>query len=1420
MVVKYSRVGEEENLAQDASKLAPKEALEEAFPQGFAPCPELSLPWYRKMTFSWVKPLLAAGYVKPVTSDNLWDLHSELKGECISKEMISFWERHQHRHRALWIVIFKTFSSEIRRSFCLRLFTLLFALVTPLLLKLLLSYVQQAESGSLWVGLGLALLLLIDTSVQAVTIHWFYWCGLKMGMRARAGLITLVHRKCLSISSASKQATSVGAVVNLASVDADNLLYFIWDKLAELWASPVHIIVVLAMLFWFLGVSAIPGVSLMVLSVPLHAAISRQDALNQTASMESCDRRIRLMSELLLAIKLVKLYAWEQFFDAQIAEARRRELLSLKRSAHLAAWSRLLSSVTPLLVSLASFGTFVSLGNSLDPVTAFTCLSLFNSLKTPLLSLPYALKSFVCCLVSVNRIERFLKSEDKDEYVIPSDVKQIPLSVDVGGDKHGSIGERTKQSNTTCDSGVIRMANSSAASGADKRFSADALNLRCEIRNGYFLWSSEGCGTVSDDMLLSATLQDVNVCFPPGKLTCVVGKVGSGKSSLLLALLGEIRKLQGAVTTPLNVAFTSQQAWLRNESARDNILFCRPFEKARYELAVRSCCLEQDFAAWSQKDDTEIGEQGVSLSGGQKQRLALARAVYANADCYLLDEPLAAVDAHVGKLLFHECITNALSGSTRIMVTHQLQFIPQADYIVVCEEGRIAHQGTYEQLKSKVDFTTIVKQKAEELNIEPSHHKPLNDAATYPVHVDSLRSPVQSSDHVGEIQVVRKISFNQESSDELDGDPIHVKAELPLNQDRTHFRAWTNDSVTSPGRPLVPRIRPSQVTEEPAADLFETSAKETQSKGPVWAYVNENPTGAVGNEVYRAYYAASGGLKGMALVIAAFLGCQLVVTGSDYWLVFWSNSSKDADHRDSFYIRGYAFWLVALGVLVIYRSVVSATATLRASVTIHQRLFNGILYAPQHFFDTTPSGRILNRCSKDQEIIDKHLPEVIQDVLFCGITTLGAVAVVMVVAPLAVPLLLVIGYIYFRVQAYYRPTSRELKRIEASLRAPIYSHVSATLMGLQIVRAFGHRQVFFQQCIEKLNANTRMYIYAFAVNRWLGVRLEMIGNLVIFTAAVFAVLMKDSVGTGFAGLVLSSVLSLSGNLNWFVRQLSEMEVQMNAVERVLQYCQLPSEGQRVNRSLNLPANWPQEGRVQFNNLVIRYREDMPPVLHGVTCSIQSREKVGVVGRTGAGKSTFALALFRIVEPTSGSIEIDGVNISSMGLADLRSRLSIIPQDPVLFTGSIRSNLDPFEQFTDSEIWSALVRVHLQPLVEQLPLKLHARVEENGDNFSVGQRQLLCVCRAVLKRSVILVMDEATAALDFHTDQLIKELIRKEFSRCTVITIAHRLDTIVDSDRVMVFDKGRLAEFDRPAVLMRQPHSLFAKLTADAKHLAD
>uniref|UniRef100_A0A671T6J1 ATP-binding cassette, sub-family C (CFTR/MRP), member 2 n=1 Tax=Sinocyclocheilus anshuiensis TaxID=1608454 RepID=A0A671T6J1_9TELE len=1169
--------------------------------------PEARATFLSRITFNWFNSMVIKGYKRPLVQEDMWDLNEKDSSQAICQGFEDIMAIELKKYPNSWLVptIAKTFKGVLLESAFFKLIQDLLSFASPQLLKLMISFTQDKSSHA-WTGYLYAVLLLVVAFLQSVILQQYFQRCFILGMKVRTALMAAVYKKALVVSNDSRKESTAGEIVNLMSADAQRF-NDVTNFIHLLWSCPLQIALAIAFLWIELGPSVLAGLLVMVLMVPINGWLATKSRKLQKEILMKHYKRMKIVNDILNGIKVLKYYAWESSFEAQVQEIREQELKVMRKFAYLSSMEPISYIISHLQVSLATFAVFVSVSpdNILDAEKAFTSISLFNILRFPLAMLPQ--------LISI----------------------------------------------------MVQMLSSLLELGA-----------AVSMTDGTYAWERE----------TEPVLKNVSLDIKPGRLVAVVGAVGSGKTSLISALLGELHSLKGRINIKGSVAFVPQQAWIQNATLKDNVLFGSDVNEERYRSVVEGCALGPDLDLLPGRDQTEIGEKGINLSGGQKQRVSLARAVYSSADVYFLDDPLSAVDSHVGKHLFERVIgpKGLLKDKTRILVTHGISFLPYVDEIVVLVNGVVSEVGSYDGLRaSKGAFSEFLETVSLRKN-------------------SSVRSKKDSGDKKGQ-------------------------------------------------------------------RLIEKEAMET---------------GRVKFSVYLQYLRS----MGWCLVTWSFLFYfiqNVAIIGQNVWLSDWTDDSVEyfnttyPNHIRDTRIGVFGALGVAQGFLVFLGTILLADGSISASRTLHTSLLSNILKVPMMFFDTTPSGRIVNRFAKDIFTVDEMIPMSFRSWILCLLGVLGTLFVICLATPIFTAVVVPMAVIYYFVQRFYVATSRQLRRLDSVSRSPIYSHFGETVSGLSVIRAYGHQQRFLKQNEDTIDQNLKSVYPWIVSNRWLAMRLESLGNLVVFFSALFAVISRDSLNSGLVGLSISYALNVTQTLNWLVRMTSELETNIVAVERVREYVEIKNEAPWITTN-HPPDDWPTDGNIHFENYKVRYRPELELILHGITCDIQSTEKIGLVGRTG--KSSLTNCLFRIIEASEGQILVDGIDISTLGLHDLRSRLTIIPQDPVLFSGTLRMNLDPFEKSSDEEIWTVLELAHLKDYVRGLPTGLQHEVSEGGENLSVGQRQLLCLARALLRKSRILILDEATAAVDLETDDLIQNTIRTEFSHCTVLTIAHRLNTILDSSR--------------------------------------
>uniref|UniRef100_A0A0P4ZLR4 ABC-type glutathione-S-conjugate transporter n=1 Tax=Daphnia magna TaxID=35525 RepID=A0A0P4ZLR4_9CRUS len=1339
------------------------------------PCPEEAASFLNVITYTWLDSLIWKGYRKPLETTDLWDLNNKDKSKSVVPRFEKHWQKALSKQAkkpsepkatygaenggvsfkpspstkkivSVLPALCKTFAPEFLLGSLLKLMQDLLAFVSPQILSLLIGFVEDPTQES-WKGYLYAIILTLTAMLQTMILGQYFQRMFVVGMQIRTSIVSSIYRKAIKISNSSRKESTVGEIVNLMSVDAQRLMD-LTTYLNMLWSAPLQIALAIYFLYQILGPSVFAGLGVMILLIPVNGVLANATKKLQIQQMKYKDKRVKMMSEILSGIKVLKLYAWEPSFQAQVEEIRSKEIDVLKRAAYLNAGTSFIWTCAPFLVTLATFAVYVTSDPShiLDAKKAFVSLTLFNLLRFPMSMFPMLVVSFVQASVSIKRLNKFMNADELDPNSVSHETTQSAISVEKGS----------------------------------------------------FAWS-QGEPPI---------LKDINIEIKPGKLVAVVGQVGAGKSSLISAILGEMEKLSGKVNTNGRIAYIPQQAWIQNCSLRNNILFGKGYNESVYNKVINACALKPDLAMLPGGDNTEIGEKGINLSGGQKQRVSLARSVFSDMDVYLLDDPLSAVDSHVGKHIFDEVIgpKGLLKSKTRLLVTHGITFLPQVDQIVVLKDGEVSEIGSYKELLAqKGAFAEFLLQHLEDEGTDED----------IPDELAEIKQELENT--MGKEEFARQISRQRVASESQSQHSENAENRpMIASPDRSLSRSSSTTSMEKSGGSLRRR---SSAKDRKSVDAGAPAANPNNNK---LIEAEKTETGKVNSKVYIHYMRSIGGwLTFITLVL--YILYQSFAVYSNIWLAKWSEAGNTTtknhtiEQQRDIYLGVYGALGFGQAIFLLFGTITIALGCLEASSILHEGMIARTFRLPMSHFDTTPIGRIVNRFAKDVDVVDNLIPSSIRTALLCFLSVVSTILVIGVGTPIFFAVAIPIGVLYYWIQNVYVATSRQLKRLESVSRSPIYSHFGETLTGATVIRAYGQEQRFIKESESRVDINQVCYYPSIVANRWLSVRLETIGNLVVLFASLFAVIEREkgTMDPGYVGLSITYALSITQTLNWFMRMTSEVETNIVAVERIKEYSEAVQEASWDHGKREPPNTWPEKGKVSFEKYEVRYREGLDLVIKGISCEIEGGEKVGIVGRTGAGKSSLTLALFRIIEAAAGKITIDGIDIADLALHKLRSRLTIIPQDPVLFSGTLRMNLDPFNSYSDEDVWTALEHAHLKTFVKSLPAGLEHEASEGGENLSVGQRQLICLARALLRKTQVLILDEATAAVDLETDDLIQATIRKEFKEGTVITIAHRLNTILDSNRVMVLDKGEIKEYAPPDELLANKNSLFYSMARDA-----
>ncbi|KAK8001793.1 hypothetical protein PG991_014015 [Apiospora marii] len=1312
---------------------------------------EYNAGFLSRLTFQWMAPLMNVGYKRQLEPNDIWTVNPDRSAEKLTaKFQASFnrrvekkeknplvWALHETFFLEFWIGGFCQFGSSI------------FQVMSPFTLRYLIQFSQDAYVASqrgdppphIGAGVGLVIGVTVMQLLQSMGVNHFIYRGMMIGGQVRGVLIGTIFEKSMIISGRARAGGEKaknpseeslgekggdqekknekkdkkkakkgkgppvndgtgwnnGKIVNLMSVDTYRI-----DQASALfhmiWTAPITCIITLVVLLINLTYSALAGFALLVIGVPVLTRAIRSLFRRRGVINKITDERVGLTQEILSSVRFVKYFGWESAFLERLTEIRNREIHAIQILLAIRNAINAVSMSLPIYASMLSFIVYSRTHPNLPPAQVFSSLALFNGLRMPLNLLPLVIGQVVDAWQSLQRCEQFLLSEEQeDEAVIKPD-----LDVAVQVNDASFTWERT----TTQDPDKAKANATKKGGKSAPPPSADDTSTLVEEREPF-------------------KLHGLNFEVGRNELIAVIGGVGSGKTSLLSALAGDMRKTSGEVVLGANRAFCPQYAWIQNATLRQNILFGKDMDRKWYNEVIEACALQPDLDMLPNGDATEIGERGITISGGQKQRLNIARAIYYDADIVIMDDPLSAVDAHVGRHIFDNAIAGLLKDKCRILATHQLWVLNRCDRIIWMEGGKIQAVDTFANLMAN----------------DPGFQKVMETTAVEEKHEEE-----------------------------------------------------------------------EAVVEEKTA---ETKDKKKKKRAPGLMQAEERAVASVPWSVYGDYVRAAGSILLAPLVFLTLITSQGANIATSLWLSYWTSDKFGLS--SGVYIGIYA-GLGTLQALLMFAFSIELTifGTTASKALLRQAVFR-TLRAPMSFFDTTPLGRITNRFSRDVDVMDNNLTDAMRMYFLTLATIISVFALIIAFFYYFVIALVPLAIIFILAASYYRSSAREVKRFESVLRSVVFAKFGEGLSGVSSIRAYGLKDKFVTELRQSIDEMNSAYYLTFSNQRWLSMRLDTIGNLLVFTTGILVVTARFSVNPSIGGLVLSYILSIVQMLQFTVRQLAEVENGMNAVER-LQYYGNQLEQEAPEHTVEVRPSWPEKGEIVFDNVEMRYRADLPLVLKGMNMHVMGGERVGIVGRTGAGKSSIMSTLFRLVELSGGHITIDGLDISTLGLHDLRSRLAIIPQDPTLFRGTVRGNLDPFNEHTDLELWSALRQADLVPPDARLEdkkdparINLDSVVEEDGLNFSLGQRQLMALARALVRGARIIVCDEATSSVDMETDDKIQGTIANGFRGCTLLCIAHRLRTIIGYDRICVMDAGRIAELDSPLNLWKREDGIFRSM---------
>ena len=1374
--------------------------------------PEFASSYFSHFLFLWVNPLFVAGNDTtrpPLSSSDLFPLSDIDDPSLVSSKFEELLQKHQKggSKNAVYAALKEQFWNQIFWSGIVKVVNSTLQFIPPIMLNFFLRWVEDAANKreiNPWEGWVWACALFLVLSCRTLTENNYFHRVVRIGFQMRNAITTTVYRKSLRLSPVAKQDTPTGQIINLMQLDATRIdsmmlqFHVCWDGMYQ-------IIGYMALLIYYLNVSALSGLAALLILIPLNGHAMVLMMKYRRSIVAANDNRVKVTNESLQGIRAIKLYNWEEFFINKIIGIRNEELKAIRAYGVQSSYNSMLMSTAPILVSIITLMVFAGTGGDFSSATVFTAIAILNSLRFPLMFYPMVISQLADAKTSLDRLNKFCNAEEVGDdakadalaaslgnaLVSVTDAKETQTVVaavltpsaqlafaapdsDVGvrvesatffWENPDKRRERLKLKEEEEEKEKKKKAAAAAAaakkSGATTTTTNPTSSVSSEVKKSDSSAPEKKVIPTLSDKPQAPALANIDFAIPKGQLWAVVGSVGCGKSALISSILGELSKVAngGRVFVNGRIAYVPQSAWVLNASLKRNTTFAGEAhgvgkglsvedKEALYQKVVDVCQLRQDLEQLPSGDQTEIGERGINLSGGQKQRVSLARAAYSDADIFLFDDPLSALDAEVGKAIFEGCIRKHLSGKTRILVTNALQYLQACDGIIWLEAGsdgvgRITHAGSFNELMSTVpSFATMM---------DAFGHK-----------TEAVEKPISTQ---------------------------------------------KDEAVKNGGKGAT---KPSEVS---------TVAIKSDS-GKTMMTVEDKAEGAVSGQVYLRYIRAGGPtVLVITCILISLILNQVSQLASQWWITYWVKDKTYIDHGKDFYFGIFALLGFAAALTSFVRVLVLQLIGVVASRNLHNNMLTSILHAPMAFFDTTPIGRIIARFSKDMDSLDMMMPQQLGMFWFCVFNIAGTFAAVIFATPWFAIACIPVVIFYIRVMNYFRNVMREIKRLDSTTRSPIYALFSETLGGLSVIRAYGLAEDFSIQNEKLVSGNVSAWYTLKACDRWLSVRLEILGQVVVLLAALLAVgtsvnSRADGTASGLAGFSLSYAMAITGLMNWTVRTAAELEAQATSVERVAHYtdnvAQEPMEKPSATRKEEIvPTVWPSKGSIEFSKYKMKYRETTPEVLHGVSFTIKGGNKIGVVGRTGSGKSSLMVSLCRLIEDQchTGQILIDGVDIDGLGLNTLRSVLAIIPQEPVLFSGTLRSNVDPTELAKDdAEIWQVLDRVGLRATVERLKGGLDATVSEFGDSLSAGQRQLVCLARVLLRKCKIVLLDEATSSVDFATDALMQSVIKEAFADATILVIAHRINTIIECDKILSMADGQVAEYAHPHELLEKNES--------------
>ena len=1303
-------------------------------------------------------------------------------------------------------------------------------------------------------GVGFLLTKLINIFLSKKINEYQNFVGFKAGVE----LNCLIFDKLLVVSPSSRHnKAETGEIVNYVQIDSNQLIRFVTMS-PSLITIPISIFAYSFLLFDYLGISFSFGLGVLLIFLLINYFMQKTFKKLQKRRQANMDKRLRMTTAILFNLKVLKLYSWDDFFFDRLNDLREIELNTIRKIFNFRNSNQTVFWLSPIMTTIVTIGAYEYLNKETQIENIFVSLGVLNSLQEPVRAIAMIYTSFLETLISLKRIQKFMNQENiKEENIITND-------------------EKTKEE-----------------------------DIMIKIENGTFSWGAEQKGILNaddEDRLIALNLRDINFTVKKGEFVCIIGEVGSGKSSLLNAMLNNMiqvspeevakildaRKIPDDVDHPLqivpegklsvalerdstvpknpmqeittkieskmenniednpdsnnynkvyingSIAYVCQTPFIQNNTLKNNILFFHEFNAEKYNKVLKISELLPDLEILKGGDMTEIGERGINLSGGQKARVSIARALYSDSDIYLLDDPISALDAHVGRNIINNVLCDYLKNKTRILVTHAIQYCDRADRIVYMKDGKIEWEGDFQSLEEQEFYKNmVIKKKEEEDNLQKKNSEEID----FNNKSNNINNDINQEENLNLIDNIRQPNSDRKKS--IDEEYIDLKHKQKLDESSMLIENLDQEKVVEPlitdeesDKNLDIKKKPSshkkQDEEENIANI---GNKENEGEIKRITKEEDRVKGKLKGNVYATYFRNNGGALFVITLFFILIFWQGLKCGSDLWLVHWKDEESKKDPNERIDWKNFLMYSglgISAALFVYLRLLIIYIGSISNSRALHRNMLHHLIKAPINLYhDTVPKGQIFNRLSNDLFKIDIGESFMFYNVSSYSANLIGQIVVCAIFQPYCltlVPFIVILGLLTMR---YYLNCSREISRLESISRSPLLNSVNETVFGALTIRAFKLNNYFIDDFRKKADNFLKTRIFLVGIMNWYTLMLDFLSYMFIIFLILFSIFFRFDFEPATIGILLNYCVQIQDELVRYLTCRSNLENDMVGLERAIAYTKIIQERPDKMKNDDEIGLWPSEGSIRFENYSVQYRPETEIVLKNLNFEINPREKIGIVGRTGSGKSTIALCLFRILEAKEGKIYMDDVDISQIGLKKLRSNITIIPQDPTLMEGSLKFNIDPLNNHTEKEIEDVMREIGFWYICERNLEEnknkpdnekgLNMIITENGGNISIGERQLICITRAILRKSKIIIMDEATASIDVNTENIIQKAINNLLKDSTILTIAHRIKTVLNSDRILVLDKGQVVEFDKPKFLLANKNSMFYEFYNNANN---